>query len=204
MKKAVIFFILALLILPLASCTNRPSLSNESNKGNLIGAGSRRPDFGQPDDPADIRGLITGLIGNEAAILKLSQPQYGERDIDNDPAFAREGEGSGRENGNNNVLGLGNTGIRGPGGGFRGTRPEIDDGAREQILERMKSMAEGEEKVLIPVGIRMLKPDSSEAGSKPNMVEATLEDVEVDSMVQIWLDDSVTDRKVAEFVLILN
>ena len=73
---------------------------------------------------------------------------------------------------------------------------------RAEMLKRIKEMSSGEEKVLIPVGIRMLKPDASL--EKPTMVEATLEDVKADSMLEIWLEESVTDRKVANFVLIMN
>ena len=86
-------------------------------------------------------------------------------------------------------------------GGFGGSRPDMDEDMQAQMLERMKEMASGEEKVLIPVGIQMLKP---EEGSDPTMIEATLEDIKANTMLQIWLDKSVTDRNVARFVLVMN
>ena len=53
---------------------------------------------------------------------------------------------------------------------------------------------------MIPVGIRMLKP--GEDKEKIEMLEATLEDIDEDKMLQIWLNESAGERKIAEFVLI--
>ena len=72
------------------------------------------------------------------------------------------------------------------------------------MLERMKEMAASEETVLIPVGIQMLKPDSESESEKLTMVEASLADIKKDTMLQIWLDENISDREVAKFVLIIR
>ena len=63
-------------------------------------------------------------------------------------------------------------------------------------------MSTGEEKVIIPVGIQMLKADPNNTGKQRTMVEATISYITADKMVTIWLDATVTDKKVASFVMI--
>jgi hypothetical protein len=75
-----------------------------------------------------------------------------------------------------------------------------DENSRATMLAELKKISTGEEKVIIPVGIKMLK--SSANGTKREMVEANLSDITNDKMITIWLNQSVTDKKVAEFVLI--
>jgi hypothetical protein len=80
----------------------------------------------------------------------------------------------------------------------------MDEDAQAQMLERIKAMAVEEETVLIPVGIQMLRPDISVDAEKNTVLEASLEDIEKDIMLQVWLNKDITDRKVAEFVLIMK
>lgn len=175
-----------------------------TEKNNLLDRGVvgtddfRRPDFGQPERMSDLRGLVKSSIGNEITLLKIERPQRDEDEL-NQGDKTEEKEG-GEETRALSMSGGG--GMPGMGRGMRGGGAGEDD--EEQRLERMKSMASGEETVLIPVGIQMLKPDSSADSKEPQMLEATLEDIKTDTMIQVWLNESVSDRKVAEFVLIMN
>jgi len=75
--------------------------------------------------------------------------------------------------------------------------------SRAKMMDALKEMSTGEEKITIPVGIKMLKSSTSTDDSgKKEMVEATLSDLTADKMITVWLNASVTDKKVAEFVLI--
>ena len=67
----------------------------------------------------------------------------------------------------------------------------------------MKELGGEEVVVTVPVGIQMLKADDTEEGS-PDMIEATLSDIEKNKMITLWLNDSVSDRAVAEFVMIMR
>ena len=159
----------------------------------------RRPDFGQPERNADISGLIKSITGNEVAILKIDRPQRGEgmggdmqgeedsdeKDTEKTPMPSFNGS-SGR--------------MPGMGHGMSGAR-NTDTDAQAAMIERMKEMSTGEEKVLIPVGIKMLKPDTENI-EKREMIEATLSDIVKDKMIDIWLDQNSGDRNIASFVLI--
>lgn len=166
----------------------------------------RRPDFGQPKEEPDVRGLVSSITGNEVMILKMERPEFDREQAEDDVA---EEDNEGGEGEQTRTFGVGG-GMSGMGGGpGRGMGRsdeggEMDKEASAQMLERMKEMSSGEETVLIPVGIQMLKPDTSADGKQPAMIEATLEDITANKMIQVWLDDSVTDRQVAEFVLILR
>jgi methyl coenzyme M reductase subunit C len=78
----------------------------------------------------------------------------------------------------------------------RGANSETD---RATLMAQMKAMSTGEETITIPVGIKMLKAGTDNPRS---MVEANISDVTADKMITVWLDSSVTDKKVASFVLI--
>lgn len=196
---AVLFFLSA------CSGDNQGQASNDAVSGRDSGFTRRMPDFGQPDAPADIRGLVSGIVGNEATVLKIERPQ-----ADGQDGFNGITENNRPDEEKAQALSLsGNTSGRVPGGvgrgGFgSGARPEADSDMQAQMLERMKTMASGEEKVLIPVGIKMLKRDSESDTKEPTMIEASLEDVKENTMLQIWFNKDVVDRRVAEFVLVLN
>jgi len=199
MKKILVLSVIFVALTGLSGCTGKTA----DNSGSLANRDFRRPDFGQPEEPVDIRGLVSSIIGNEVSVLKIDRPQFGNTDGENagDQADSQD---------NARPLALGNaTGggqFPGAGGGrvFNGSgRPNADENTQAQMLERIKAMASGEEKVLIPVGIRMLKPDTASESKEPAMVEASLADIKTDTMLQIWLDKSVTDRNVASFVLVM-
>lgn len=215
MKK--IFFLTILFVssgLIFSGCAGKQKNAslNAGTGAETDSGGYRRPDFGQPERPADIRGLVKSIVGNEVTILKIDRPQNGQ---------GLSAEDSIIQNNNNNTeakafslnTGAGTSGTRMPGGvpgagggNFRGgagggtfTRENggIDS---SQIIERLKEMSAGEEKIIIPVGIQMLMPDANNLQGDP--LEATLADIKTDKMLQIWLDESVSERKVANFVMI--
>lgn len=203
MKKSLILILF--LSLSLTACTNNNQAVDDSinNSSAVRPDGMKRPDFGQPDREADIRGLVGSITGNEVTILKIERPQFNREQED-----SQEKEENSEEDASQTTFGI-NSGGRMPGMGGRGgrmggTRPELDDDVKEQMMERIKEMATGQETVLIPVGIQMLKPDTSSGSKKIEMLEASLEDVKKNTMVEIWLDESVEDRQVASFVLMLQ
>ena len=201
MKKSIfLVFLLAFSVFFLASCSKNQEQSNQTNNG------FRRPDFGQPERQADISGLVKSVTGNEVTILKIER--QGTRDTENQEGDGTQTQGENEAKPAQLNFGNGTSGrTPGEGRGFGGggfTGGNMDEDAQAQMLERIKEMSTGEEKVTIPVGIQMLKTERGEDNKQPEAVEATLSDITADKMISIWLDESVTDRKIASFVLINN
>lgn len=177
------------------SATN-PGPASPDSKGNVgVGrTGMRRPDYGQPQRPADISGIIKSVVGNEVTVLKIANQRRASSTPDKVQTGANASSGTrfslsaGGQSGGGRAMG----GFGGPGGG-QGTD-------RAAMLEQLKKMSTGEEKLIIPVGIKMLKSSTNEG--KREMVEATLADITADKSLTVWLNAAVTDKKVAEFVLI--
>lgn len=190
--------------LTLSACSKPPvnNIQNSSNpQQNNGGPRSRMPDFGQPDRPADVRGVVKSIIGNEAVILKV------------DMKAGRGDQNASSTTGSNNIPGTRQTpsvslnGANGNRRAFSGGGPGGQGGSgtatdRTAMLERIKAMSTGEETITIPVGIQMLKASSDATAKQPMMVEATLSDIVSDKSITIWLASSITDKKVAEFILI--
>ena len=183
--------VLFAVIFTLSACNKQSGNTDNTGGANFDNQGRRMPDFGQPEAPADIRGLVTSVVGNEVTILKIDRPQMGM------------GENSNLEEGEEpkaSAIGTGSGGrMPGMGGGSRSSGADADSQAA--MLERMKEMSTGEEKIIFPVGIQMLKAELG-VGDTPTMVEANLGDVKIDKMLNVWLNEDVTDRKVASFVLV--
>ncbi|MFA6416814.1 MAG: hypothetical protein WCW61_01330 [Patescibacteria group bacterium] len=214
MKKKLAFSsVLLLFLFVLTACgqTNKDNSQTNSatatdkNSDSLRPSRTNRPDFGQPDRESDVRGLVKSILGNEVDVLKVDMPG---RQASSTEAANTENVKTQREAG----VSLTTTGVpagvpagggagmgMGMGGGPGGPGEQTAD-SRAQMLETLKAMSSGEEKIIIPVGIKMLK-SGSENGSR-EMVEANLSDITADKMITIWLNQSVTDKKVAEFVLI--
>ncbi len=196
MRIKTIPFILVILFLAIIStgCGSQTEIQG-------VSSGNRRPDFGQPDRPADIIGLVKSITGNEATVIKIDRSERAKREASESEGDGNSPEG-GEERGGFNlkmVSGGGGGKMMGAGGPGQGT----DEDSRAAMIERVKEMSSGEEKVIIPIGIRMLKPDlSSAAKGQPEILEAVLTDITADKMINIWLDESATDKKVAEFVMI--
>jgi hypothetical protein len=213
MKKALaLSSVLLLSVVLLTGCSQTPKSGNQVNDNQTTGATSKqnndslrpsrtnRPDFGQPDRAADVRGLVKSIVGNEVDVLKVDMPgrqassttATGTDKIDKGASVSLTATGA-------PTGGRGGMGFAGGPGGPSGAGEQTAD-SRAKMLEALKAMSSGEEKVVIPVGIKMLK-SSSENGSR-EMVEANLSDITADKMITVWLNQSVTDKKVAEFVLI--
>jgi len=161
----------------------------------------RQLDFGQPESAPSFSGIVKTIIGNEVTVLKIERPA-GRMGEDGKNQEAQGGTTKTTDKKTTASLGvspMGGPGMGGPGMG--GGRRDVSDEEKTSMLEMFKSMSTGEEKVTIPVGIQMLKSEAGEA-REPKMVAATLEDIKQDSMLTIWLDESITDRKIAKFVLI--
>jgi len=199
MKKTIILtslFFIALLAL--TGCGN--SVKNSGNGENI--QGRRMLDFGQPESPPDMTGIVKSVIGNEVTIIKIERPNR-----DNFIDQERIDERNEREEGSSPNLGTtlhgGTTRMPGSGRGFMGRPGGGDIDAQAQMLERLKEMGAGEETFTIPVGIQMLKPDESGSEDKrPEMVEANISDIKQDKMINVWLSKDVIDRNIASFVLI--
>ena len=84
----------------------------------------------------------------------------------------------------------------GMGMGMGGTQLNTTDDDVDARLEMLKSMSTGEEKIIIPVGIKILKNEDGV------MVEATLNDIVKDKMLLVWTDKDITDKNIANFVII--
>ena len=74
----------------------------------------------------------------------------------------------------------------------------LSDEERMALKELTTSATLGEVTVTIPVGIPMSK--KLESGSTSPDVEATLADVSVGGILSVWLDETIEDRKIAQFV----
>lgn len=182
-----------------ASNPNSQEDGSNSNRDNAR-AGRRMPDFGQPQRQPDIRGLVKSIVGNEATVLKIDM---GQRQASSTPEMGTSTkEGAALSFGNPNSPG-GRMPAGGPGGpgGFGGPGEQTEN-SRVKMLEELKKISTGEEKIILPVGIQMLKSSRNDETKKMEMVEASLSDITADKTVTIWLNAQITDKKVAEFVLI--
>ena len=179
MKKIHILLLSFMVVVLLSACVNN------QNK-NIEDFAFRRPDFGQPERQPDISGIVKSIVGNEVKIIKLERPARDQNIINdsNNQDSIRLGFGSGMGEG------------RGSFGRDRSTQD------RTEMLARMKEMSTGEEKIIIPVGIQMLKFSQFDADGNPEIIEATLTDIIPDKMIKIWLDENISDKKIASFVLI--
>jgi len=198
------------ILLVLAGCVSKPSVSminqNQSDS-KAVKRGEprngRMPDFGQPERPADLRGVVTAVVGNEATILKIALNQ-GRRPSSTEPNISSSTSGAPTLslNGNANRARGGQGNFGGPGGPEGG--PGMGDSSttnRASMLANLKAMSTGQEKIIIPVGIKMMKSETDATG-KRTMIEASLTDIIADKMITVWLNTSVTDKKIADFILI--
>jgi hypothetical protein len=214
MKKATLLMVFIITMLTLTACSSKQAANQQNpDQAGPNGRGNRMPDFGQPDKQADISGLVKSITGNQVTIIKMDRSSRGQ-------ATSTEANGANGQTNNQNRSGnnlsrtiSGSTG--GPGGmmGGGGQRPDGQGTqsaeSRTAMLEQIKKMSTGEVTVTIPVGIKMLKSDTTTSGQQPGMIEATLADVTTDKMINVWTDESTTngsstDKKVASFVLIMK
>ena len=185
MKKVLILLIIFSFVL--SGCTGSNLNNSDQNSRKEI------KNFEQPQNAPDLSGLIKSIIGNEVTILKMEMNNPDRINSKKNSEIESEVESKPK------AL-TGTTNTKGIGMGMGGRqRPEgMDENTKLAMLDRMKEMSSGEEIVIIPVGIQMLKMDSETR----SMVNADLTDVEVDSMISIWLNKDISDRNIAQFVLI--
>lgn len=194
MKKAFIFSMsLVIVLFVLTGCTKASPTAAPTGQNSGTQSGRRQPDFGQPNRQADVSGVVKSIIGNEVTILKIDRPN---RNASSTPGQAGRQGGSDNATGSapaaSIVSGAGGNGgggrggfQGGPGGGGGAGGPGGATGdTRAAMLARLKAMSTGEETIIIPVGIRMLKVDTS--NNKRTMVEATLADITADKSLTIW------------------
>jgi hypothetical protein len=198
-KYGFLVVILFITVVSLAGCAKTQNNSNNKDADSQAKKEfGRRPDFGQPETPADVTGIVKSIIGNEVTILKIERPNRTDQASTDEAGVKNQEKQQSVPAVGGVVPGTGRGGF----GGMRGGNVDADTQAR--MLERMKEMSTGEAKVIIPVGIRMLMPEMTDGTSEPTVKEATLVDVKADKMLQIWLNKEVTDRQVADFVLIMR
>ncbi|MFZ2310151.1 MAG: hypothetical protein WAW11_01245, partial [Patescibacteria group bacterium] len=186
-KRISALFILLLAPFLLTACSSATTTGSKTEDTNSKNEMPRRPDFGQPEAKPDVNGVVKSITGNEVVVLKVEMGQ-GFRNASSTPDGAPDKA---------TTLSLGTTSGGpgaggGPGMGQRRQGGEASAEDRAQMLAKIKEMSTGEEKIIIPVGIKMLKR-SNEAGSR-EMVEATLSDITSDKTLMIWLNKDVTDK----------
>jgi hypothetical protein len=193
MKK--ILILLAVFSLALTGCSggNLENVNKSSSK--------EIKRFEQPEDKPDVAGLVKSITGNQVTILKIDQPRRMNKmsgDANSEENTDQEGDLSGKSK-TLSLTGTGSTRMPGGGGMMGGRKPDdMDEDSRSIMLEKMKEMSSGEETVIVPVGIQMLKMDEDSR----EMVNADLTDITENSMISIWLNKEITDRQIADFVLI--
>lgn len=79
-------------------------------------------------------------------------------------------------------------------------KQSLSEEERMALKEVTQNATLGEVTVMIPVGIPMTKKTAQ--GPDAPEVEGTLADVSVGSLLSVWIDTTVSDKKVAEFVKI--
>ena len=178
MKKIIIISLL--LVFVLAGCVGQND--NKQDESEKIFKKSEVADFKRPEERANISGIVKNIIGNEVTILKIKRPEIFNHNENPKKDESEKKIGSSR------------------GMGIRGGMGQLNTGAsgeeNDERLERLKSMSVGEEKVIIPVGIKMFKSNNGEA------IMATLDDIKKDQMLMIWTNKDITDKNIATFVMI--
>jgi len=170
--------------------------SNKSKTGQFNNA-----NISLPDRDADVVGVVKSMTGNQVAISQIDMDVMMEKMRANMPTTSSTNAGDTEKKTSNlvqttGVPGGGRTG----GGNFTGSgRPggmagaggsEDAIAARDTMLKELLKDSKGDIDLIIPVGIQM----TSRGG------EASLADVKVGSMLNVWLNQEITDRKIAEFV----
>jgi len=184
MKKVLILLVVFSFVLSGCSGNNLENVNNNSSK--------EIKRFEQPEDKPDVAGLVKSITGNQVTVLKIEM--NGMRKSSEEMNFEKNDDSKVKT-----LTGATNIRKMGMGMGMSGRKPEdMDDDSRSAMLEKMKEMSSGEEVVIIPVGIKMLKMDEDSR----EMVNADLTDITENNMISIWLNKEITDRQIADFVLI--
>ena len=193
-EKLLFSFFLLSLVLVVTGCNSNTSTDTGDSSTAEQNTENRISDPNMPERQADIVGIVKSMVGNEVTITQIDMDKMREAvaatrsDL---PAPSAEESGS-----NNFVAGTGQGTFRGTGmgpGGGMGPGADADSEERNKaISDMMKEYSAGDVKLIIPVGIAMNKRGEP----------SSLADVIVGSNLSIWLNTSVTDKKVAEYVSI--
>lgn len=175
-KKILIVSILLLAVVILSGCSS----TEISQTNSLVGENEANISF--PTTKADVGGMIKSIVGNQVEIAIIDMP---ERDGDQSNK-----DNTGDEANLTTAFGGGTDMSRGMGGGG-GEGNDRDSMATEMMVNSKESVS-----VIVPVGILMTKIVEGEEQS------VIFSDLEVGTMLSVWLDESVIDRKVAKFLSI--
>ncbi|MCK4799762.1 hypothetical protein KAS31_02180, partial [Candidatus Parcubacteria bacterium] len=167
--------------------------NNKQAESNNISKKDGVSGFERPEEKPSISGIVKTIIGNEVTILKIERPGISENGDNENINTEKDESEKEQESRTGGGMGMG----MGVGGGMGGRlNTETEDEESAERLEMLKSMSTGEEKITIPVGIKMLKSANGEA------IIATLNDITKDQMLMIWIDEAITDKNIATFVMI--
>ncbi|MCF7820756.1 MAG: hypothetical protein K9M44_04815 [Candidatus Pacebacteria bacterium] len=177
MKKRSVSLIFLFLFLALifSACSSGSAINKNSQSS------FNHPDFGQPEESPDLMGIVKSTSGNEITILKLDMPSAEDRQTN----FNNQDQPSSSGNEDNKAPVFGSVSgeagrVGGPGFGQRS-----GSYSQEDMLSKMKGRTSGEETLIIPVGIRMLKLEDNSDNKSRQMIEASLEDVKANSIISV-------------------
>jgi len=175
--------LLSIIAIVFAACSSEKSADTSQKNFGI-------KQYDMPEEQADIMGIVKSMVGNEVTITQYDLSEMPQMQM-TPPTEEQKAEF------------IASGGMPGMGGGMRGMGQNGGNGEdRASMFEDMETL--GDIKVTIPVGIQMTKMGSRTQGESASDNNATLEDVGVGGMITIWLNDEMTDRKVAEFVMVRN
>lgn len=168
----------------------------------------------RPEREPDMMGMVSGMVGNQVTLLL-----FNEEDMPMNRAMRPEGERDQQDQNRersatlNPSQALGATGGTMPRmGGGMGTGMRGGQGAdgqmvdreamlamRNEMLKELKSKSIGTETITIPVGIPIV------GGGRPGAEDQIdFSSIQQDSIITVWLNNEIDDRKVADFVVLIG
>ncbi|MFZ6015464.1 MAG: hypothetical protein ACOYUZ_03860 [Patescibacteria group bacterium] len=176
----------------------------------------------RPEREPDMMGMVSNMVGNQMTILLFNEEDMPMRQARPDGTGDAQGDANQNQrqgSGFNPTQALGANGgtgggrmMGGPGmgGGFRGQgqdgqafdRTAMEE-ARKEMIKQLKERSIGSETITIPVGIPII--GGFRPGGEPGAGnQLSFSDIEKDSMITVWLNQEVQDKKVAEFVSLMG
>ncbi len=199
-KRLTIFLAILSLTVVLGGCAAKTSTESDNSMTDKTGQVDRAM-VSLPDREADIVGVVKSITGNEVVISKLDMDAMMEQMKANMPNTSSTNTGNtDTEKKTSNLVqttgGPGGGGMMpgGPGGGRRPDEANSDEtsSAKSKMLAELLKNSLGDEKVIVPVGIQMSKRGG----------DANLSNLTAGTMVSVWLNQTIADRKIAEVVFI--
>jgi hypothetical protein len=169
----------------------------------------------RPEREPDMMGMVSNMVGNQVTILL-----FNEEDMPMNRAIRPDVDQSQQENtgertsefnpsqalGATNGTTMPRSGA-GMGAGMRsGQGPDgqaIDRdalmAARNEMLKELKAKSIGSETITIPVGIPIV------GGGRPGAeTQIDFSSIQKDSMITVWLNEEIQDKKIADFVVMMG